>query len=102
MEGEEFKNQLQEEKIDKLKQQILKLQKQKNLLEKEKEDLEHSWEDERENWNKERGLKEGFVKEERRRRNALESKMSNKDEFIEKLLDMLKIPLKGYKDNTNR
>ena len=99
-EGEEFKNKLQEEQISKLKAHILKLQKQKTALENEREKAEDAWEDERENWGRERGLKDGLVKDERRKRVHLESKLTNKDDFIEKLLDMLKVP--GFRDNPNR
>ena len=102
LETQNFNQQLQEEKIGKLKSQVLKLQKQKDGLDREKEQGEDGWEMERENWAKERALKEGQIKEERRRRNMLETKLTNKDDFVEKLLDMLKIPLKGYQEGGKR
>lgn len=101
-EGEEFKNKLQEEKIEKLKGQILKLQKQKNGIENEREKAEEEWEGERDNWTRERAVKDGLIKDERRKRTHLENKIHNKDDFIEKLLEMLKMPMSGYQKNSGR
>jgi hypothetical protein len=101
-EGEEFKNKLQEEKIEKLKGQMLKLQKQKTAIDNEREKAEEEWEGERENWVRERALKEGLIKDERRKRTHMENKIQNKDDFIEKLLEMLKVPMSGYRENNGR
>ena len=100
--GEEFKSKLQEDQIVKLKEQILRLQKQKGILENDREKIEEEREIEKESWGRERSIKEGHVKDERRKRSLLEAKLNNKDEFIEKLLDMLKVPLSGINDNSNR
>lgn len=101
-ETQDFNQRLQTEKIEKLKAQVLKLQKQKDSLDRERDQGEEGWETERENWAKERALKEEMVREERRRCSLAETKCGHKDEFIEKLLDMLKIPLKGYKEGLQR
>lgn len=102
LEGEEFRNRLQEEQIEKLKVQVMKLQKKGGALETEREQYEESWEEQKQGWERERGVKEEQVKLERRKRVHLENKLGAKDEFIEKLLDMLKMPLSGYRDSAKR
>lgn len=97
LETQDFNQRLQDEKIDKLKAQVLRLQKQKDALEKEREKGEEDWALEKEDWLRERAGRDGQVKDERRKAALLEAKLQNKDDFIEKLLDMLKIPLKGQK-----
>lgn len=102
LETQDFDRKLQGEQIEKLKAQVLKLQKQKDATEKERETVEEDWIREKEDWARERQTRDGKAKDERRKAETLEAKLNHKDDFIGKLLDMLKIPLKGQKEGVQR
>lgn len=97
-ESEEFRNKLLEEKITKFKTQVLKLQQTKGDLEFKREKIEGEMDQAKEDWELQKRLTRELSKKEKMQKEMFEQRSQLKEDFIEKLLDMLKIPLIGLKN----
>jgi chromosome segregation ATPase len=97
-ENEEFKNKLLEEKLAELKEKIAMLQESKRDAELESEKKEGLLTKSKEDWEKQNKLNQEFMKREEMQKDLLLGKIKNKDEFIQKILETLKLPKNNLHD----